>query len=85
MLMFCFLRSGGTLLNRCLGCLPNTIVLSEVNPLGGGTGAAVQATTPFEQARKWYGIELKSSDFTRAILYSRGRKLSFFTLIVFMV
>ena len=33
--MLCFARSGGTVLNRCLGCLPDIVIMSEVNPLGG--------------------------------------------------
>ena len=68
LLMLCYARSGGTLLNRCLGSLPNTVVLSEVNPLGGGSGAPIKADTPYEQALRWYGIELKSRDFTGSIL-----------------
>lgn len=68
LIMLCFARSGGTLLNRCLGKLPNTIVLSEVNPLGGGGGAPIKADTPYEQALRWYGIELKWRDFSGSIL-----------------
>jgi len=68
LLMLCYARSGGTLLNRCLGSLPNTVVLSEVNPLGGGSGAAIEAATPYEQALLWYGIDLKSRNFTDSIL-----------------
>lgn len=29
---YAFARSGGTLLNRCIGCIPGNLVLSEVNP-----------------------------------------------------
>ena len=36
--MINFGRSGGTLLNRILAALPNTVVMSEVHPLGGGWG-----------------------------------------------
>lgn len=31
---YCFARSGGTLINRCLGCIKDNLVLSEVNPHG---------------------------------------------------
>lgn len=31
-IFYCFARSGGTLLNRCLGCIERNLVLSEVNP-----------------------------------------------------
>ena len=66
--MLCYARSGGTLLNRCLGSLPNTVILSEVNPLGGGSGASVEAGSPYEQALRWYGINLSSRDFSASIL-----------------
>ncbi len=64
-LMECFSRSGGTLLNKCLGALPNTIILSEVHPFGGGWGKLKELsfTTPKDQAQHWYGIRLKSDDF----------------------
>jgi len=46
---FCFARSGGTLLNRCLGCSEDNVVLSEVNPAG--------AFKPIiEQAEEWFGL-----------------------------
>ena len=68
-LMLCYARSGGTILNRCLGSLPNTIVLSEVNPLGGGWGLSGSSspTTPKQQSLEWYGIEIKANDFTESI------------------
>jgi len=68
LLMLCYARSGGTLLNQCLGSLPNTVVLSEVNPMGSGGGAQIKAATPYEQAFRWYGIPLKSRDFSGSIL-----------------
>jgi hypothetical protein len=68
LLAICFARSGGTLLNQCLGNLPDTVVLSEVNPLSGGTGAPIKANTPYEQALRWYGINLTSRDFSGSIL-----------------
>src|SRR5436309_1024611 len=30
--MLCYARSGGTVLNKCLGVLPNVFVASEVHP-----------------------------------------------------
>ncbi|MCP4109087.1 MAG: hypothetical protein GY749_26755 [Desulfobacteraceae bacterium] len=68
-LMICYSRSGGTLLNKCLGSLPDTVVMSEVNPLGGGDGKAGPNSykTVWEQALHWYGIELKSRDFRESI------------------
>jgi hypothetical protein len=69
--MICFARSGGTVLNRCLGSLPDVVMMSEVNPLGGGLGAGGNKnsfTTVAEQAKHWYQIELKSKNFTENIL-----------------
>ena len=46
---YSFARSGGTLVNRCLGAIPGNLVLSEVNPHG--------AVVPVEvQARDWLGL-----------------------------
>ena len=67
--MISFGRSGGTVLNQCLGCLPHVIILSEVNPLGGGSGKdEVSYSTVKSQALNWYGINLKSDDFTENLL-----------------
>lgn len=67
--MVCFARSGGTLLNKCLGSLPGTVVLSEVNPMGGGHGreGELSHTTVRAQAKHWYGIDLSSDDFVEGI------------------
>lgn len=62
--MLTYARSGGTLLNRCIASLPNTFVLSEVN---------IEALCPNscstikEQAKRWYGLELKSEGFIENI------------------
>ena len=62
-LMICFPRSGGTVLNQCLGSLPDVIILSEVNPLGGGTdGSEESLNTIKAQSKQWYGIDLKSNE-----------------------
>jgi len=80
-LMICYARSGGTLLNRCLGMLPGVVVLSEVHPFGGGHGApgTDTLTTVRQQAAAWYGIDLHSEDFVAAVLelddICRGRGL----------
>lgn len=67
-LMINFARSGGTILNRCLGVLPNTVVLSEVSSYGGGRGATEDSPRTVQgQALKWYGISLKSHDFEGGI------------------
>ncbi|OLT61232.1 hypothetical protein [Moorena bouillonii] len=68
-LMICFARSGGTILNQCLGSLPNVVIMSEVNPLGGGSGRGnISYKTVQEQAKNWYQIDIKSNQFTEGIL-----------------
>ena len=70
-LMICFARSGGTILNRCLGSLPNVVMMSEVNPLGGGVGVGGNKnsfTTVAEQAKHWYQLELESKTFAENII-----------------
>lgn len=62
--MLSYARSGGTLLNRCICSLSNTLVLSEIN---------VEALCPNscstikEQVKKWYGLELRSDGFMENI------------------
>lgn len=62
--MLSYARSGGTLLNRCISSLPNSLVLSEIN---------IEALCPNscstikDQAKKWYGLELKSEGFIENI------------------
>jgi len=46
---YCFARSGGTLLNQCLGVNPNNLVLSEVNP-------HVSCRPVEQQAQEWLGL-----------------------------
>ena len=68
--MICYARSGGTVLNKCLGSLPNVVMLSEVSPIGGGWGkeGPDSFTTVKEQAKNWYQIELSSDDFVENIV-----------------
>ncbi len=68
-LLINYARSGGTLLNKCLGVLPNTIVLSEVHPDGGGWGVEKEKShvTVWDQAKHWYNIDLKARDFLDAV------------------
>lgn len=47
--IYCFPRSGGTLLNQCLLCEPANVVLSEINPAG-----CVLAVE--RQAAEWFGL-----------------------------
>lgn len=69
--MLCFARSGGTIINQCLGSLPNVVMMSEVSPLGGGAGKGqIYYQTIKSQAKNWYGIELSSdeNDFVESTL-----------------
>lgn len=67
--MVSYARSGGTILNKCLGSMDNVIMISEINPLGGGWGKEREHsyTTVQEQAYHWYGIELSQTSFEGAI------------------
>ncbi len=68
--MIAFARSGGTVLNQCLGSLPDVVIMSEVNPLGGGWGEKQEYshTSVQEQAKYWYQIELHSKGFVDSVL-----------------
>lgn len=63
-------RSGGTMINKCLGALPNVVIISEVCSFGGGDGIEKDAEimTVRGQAKRWYNIELKSDGFVESIL-----------------
>jgi hypothetical protein len=47
--LYCFPRSGATLLNQCLLCARKNVVLSEVNPAG-------SVIEPEIQAADWFGL-----------------------------
>lgn len=63
-IVLAYARSGGTLLNRCINSIPNTLVLSEIN---------IEALCPNscstikEQARKWYDLKLRTDGFMENI------------------
>ncbi|BAU40426.1 sulfotransferase family protein [Leptolyngbya sp. O-77] len=46
---YAFARSGGTLVNRCIGCIPGNLVLSEVNP-------HASVIPPEQQAHEWWKL-----------------------------
>lgn len=60
-------RSGGTMLTRCLGALPDTVVLSEVSPFRGDHSGVAGPQTPRKQAKEWYGIDVSSDEFAESI------------------
>jgi hypothetical protein len=61
--IYCYARSGGTLLNRCLNNLSDLVVLSEVHPIYDTAAGISPAMSIAWQAREWYGIELASRDY----------------------
>jgi len=63
-IMLSYARSGGTLLNRCLGVLSNVVMLSEINAeaLCPNTCNTIDL-----QAKKWYNIDVKKHEFIKAI------------------
>ncbi|WP_428024389.1 hypothetical protein [Arcobacter sp.] len=69
-IMICYARSGGTILNKCLASLKNTIVISEVNPMGGGWGELKEKsyTTIKSQALNWFNINIKSNGFKNELI-----------------
>jgi len=61
-------RSGGTLLSKCLGCMQDTVLLSEIHPLG------VQWFNPLQQAWQWF--QLFSQEEVSAIKQQGGLSFS---------
>ena len=43
-------RSGGTIISKCLGCMNNVLLLSEIHPKGG------RWFDPIIQAHQWFGM-----------------------------
>ncbi len=78
-IMFCYARSGGTLLNRCLGSLPDTVIMSEVNQLMGAGNEIDSLRTIQTQAKGWYNIQLKNSSFSESLreLHQLSKKDNF--------
>lgn len=66
-----FSRSGGTVLTRILGMLPDVIVGSEINPLLGATPsnqAALPTHALKQQMATWYGISLVGENLSEAVI-----------------
>ena len=66
-----FSRSGGTLLSRAIGMLPNVILLSEINThLGASTSnkSISSHKAVIEQVYNWYGIEVSGDSLKEVIL-----------------
>lgn len=61
--IYCYARSGGTLLNRCLNNLKDVIVMSEVHPIYDSADAISHTMSFAWQAKEWHGIELKANNY----------------------
>ena len=48
-IIYAYPRSGGTLVNRCLGSMPDNLILSEINPLGSVVSVP-------QQAQQWLNL-----------------------------
>ena len=51
-------RSGGTLIGKCIGCMDDVVMLSEVHP------AELKTTNPMMQAHDWFGL-ISAADIAR--------------------
>ncbi|MFW6315176.1 MAG: hypothetical protein ACOC0S_06300, partial [Desulfohalobiaceae bacterium] len=50
-------RGGGTIISRCLGCMQDVILLSEVHPLAMQVAKQYGNTfSPLHQAHRWFGL-----------------------------
>ena len=67
-LIFCYARSGGTLLNKHLIKYDELVVLSEAHPIHHEKGGIHSIK---EQLREWYGIKTKSNNYLEIILEAK--------------
>lgn len=67
-LIYCYPRSGGTLMNKYLAKDDNLVVLSEVHPVHNRKGGLHSVKA---QMRKWYNVELVSQDYVAQILEAK--------------
>jgi hypothetical protein len=82
--MLNYSRSGGTLLTRMIGMLPNIAIVSEINPQRGidTNNVDIDASTAVRrQMLDWYGADLPEGDFVStvvgAVSWSRERGRQF--------
>lgn len=59
--MINYARSGGTIISKCIGSLPNVLLFSEVHPLLCASGDISL------QAKNWYGIDISASSYKKQI------------------
>lgn len=63
-LIFCYARSGGTLLNRFLVAQKNVVVLSEAHPIHNNKGGLYSIRGQME---KWYGVNISETTYEEEI------------------
>ncbi len=68
-IIYAYPRSGGTLVNRCLGSIAGNIILSEVNPLASVVSIA-------EQAKNWLHL-LSDEEIDEFVSKSYGEQIYF--------
>ncbi|WP_231585956.1 sulfotransferase family protein [Crocosphaera watsonii] len=68
-ILYIFARSGGTLVNRCLGSISNNVVLSEINPY-------FSVIPMEEQAKNWFSL-LSPTEYQSLLGQSFINKLEF--------
>jgi hypothetical protein len=64
--IFCYARSGGTLLNRFLSNIDDLVILSEAHNVNFNRPNAGMMSIK-NQVKEWYGIEVKSNNYIEAI------------------
>ena len=64
--IFCYARSGGTLLNRFLSNIDDLVILSEAHNINFNRPNAGMMSIK-NQVKKWYGIEIESNNYLDAI------------------
>lgn len=65
--MICYARSGGTLLNKLIASDSRFLALSEINPLGHGRSADGPLDLS-QQAKNWYAVDIpKDLDFVQSV------------------
>jgi predicted nucleic acid-binding Zn-ribbon protein len=70
---YSFARSGGTLLNRCIGSIPGNIVLSEVNPCGDVIPLETQACEWFNLISQEEALKLSQESYVSKISFLAHR------------
>ncbi|NMF85924.1 sulfotransferase family protein [Nodosilinea sp. P-1105] len=72
---YTFARSGGTLINRCLSCIPGNLVLSEVNPHGSPISISYQAHKWLELLSDSEVLTFERLTYTEKISYLSQRSV----------